>query len=100
MVPLVGEGPGLVIFRKQALAVSETGFIKGQYSGQKSLFLPQPGKSGKAISSPFFAVFSAQRLTRKQYLYQKRSENQRYGAKRQNFWILRLEIAGYYLKIA
>ena len=27
MVPLVGEGPGLVIFRKQALAVSETEFI-------------------------------------------------------------------------
>ena len=66
---------------------------KGQYSGQKSLFFPQPWKSGKAISSLFFAVLLVLRLVLQKDLWQNGCENEENGAKRQNFRDFRLEIA-------
>ena len=37
MVPSVGEGPGLVIFKKQARAVSEIGFIANLLAFRRGL---------------------------------------------------------------
>ena len=63
MVPLVGEGPGLVIFRKQARVVSETRFIDKLLVFHRGLhFLGltvQKGeKSGQAIAKFGHHVFS------------------------------------------
>ena len=41
MVPSVGEGPGLVIFRKQARAVSEIGFIANLLAFRRGLVYNQ-----------------------------------------------------------
>lgn len=59
---------------------------KGQYSGQKSLFLPQPKKSGKAISSLFFAVFSVPQHAKQRDFSKKNGyKTEENGAQHQNF---------------
>ena len=67
--------------------------IKGQYSGQKSLFFPHPRKSGKTISSLFFAVFLKPRAARKPQIYRNRLKIERNGAKRRNFDVFEPKIA-------
>ena len=57
---------------KGDLKFKEGGYDKGQYSGQKSLFLPQPKNSGKANFFPVFRDARNNRIFQKMVIKMKK----------------------------